>query len=187
MSEAGDRPSVTSQAKEDLMHHRETWERYVSAWKTQSDAERDALCRTLFHGLESEKNNLGQKLPPLWADFLARRAAIPHADQSICYGVVRQAGPDTDELEYFAAVAVTNAAPPPGMQRVDLAASTYACFEHRGEATAVDRAVSYAYSTWLIQSGYQHTGGADLEIYDDRWHPTSPSSVLGYALPVRPS
>lgn len=141
-------------------------------------------CRTLFHGPESEKNNIGSKLPPLWADFLARRTAIPYADQSVCYGVLKSAGPDSDELEYFAAVPVSVVDPPPGMASVHVSAATYAKFEHRGPAAAIDCTVSYAYSTWLTQSEHEHTGGHDLEIYDARYHPTEATSLFYFAMPV---
>ena len=40
--------------------------------------------RTTFYGAESEKNNLGEKLPPLWDEFLARRHRIECALQDIC-------------------------------------------------------------------------------------------------------
>lgn len=45
--------------------------------------------------------------------------------------------------------------------------------------------MSYAYSTWLLTSGYRHTLHADLEIYDERWDPVSEQSELVYAIPVR--
>ena len=102
-----------------------------------------------------------------------------------CYGVVRQERVDTDRLEYFAAIAVAEAAPvPPGMTEVVVPAATYAEFRHQGPAAEVDRTVSYAYGTWLPQSPYRHAGGPDLEIYGAAYHPTSDRSVFHYALPI---
>jgi AraC family transcriptional regulator len=141
--------------------------------------------RTTFYGPDSEKNNIGKRLPPLWDDFLARRHEITDGIQAVCYGVVRQERDDDDRLEYFAAVEAPADRPlPAAMEAVEIPAATYATFEHRGPATDIDRTVSYAYSTWLIQSGHRHSGAADLEIYDDRFHATDPSSVYVYALPV---
>ena len=142
--------------------------------------------RTLFYGTDSERNNLGEQLPPLWAAFLPKRFEIEGASpDGRCYGVVRQQGEDTDQLEYFAAVQVEAiGSMPPGMFSVEIPAATYAQFEHRGPAQAVDLTVSYAYSTWLLRSGRRHTGGPDLEIYDGRFHPTKESSVFAYAIPV---
>lgn len=141
--------------------------------------------RTLFYGSDSEKNNIGEKLPPLWAAFLERRSDIENARQAICYGVVRQERDDGDQLEYFAAVEVSAIGRvPPGMEVVHIPGSSYAKFEHRGFVHAIDRTVSYAYSTWLVGSGRRHTYGADLEIYDSRYHPTDESSVFCYAIPI---
>jgi AraC-like DNA-binding protein/predicted transcriptional regulator YdeE len=141
--------------------------------------------RTVFFGVDSEKNNLGEKLPPLWAEFLPRRFAVPNASTQVCYGVLRQDRDDPERLEYLAAVRVHEPGElPAGMARVQVPAATYARFEHRGPAPALDRTVSYAYSTWLLRSGRRHTYGPDLEIYDDRYHPTAEDSVVSFAMPV---
>jgi AraC family transcriptional regulator len=117
---------------------------------------------------------------------LARRGEVVTPFTDVCYGVVRAARADSDELEYFAAMRVPSSVGPPaaGMSRVEISQATYAVFEHRGAAEAVDRTVSYAYSTWLLQHGRRHTGGPDLEIYDARYHATAESSVFSYAIPV---
>ncbi len=144
-------------------------------------------CRTVFYGPDSEKNNLGQKLPALWDAFIARLGEIEAASPKTTYGVINQDADDGERLEYFAAIEVspTDAADvPEGMAQVEVPAATYALFEHRGEAEQVDRTVSYAYATWLAQSKYRHGSGPDLEMYDERYHPTSEESVLSVALPI---
>lgn len=142
--------------------------------------------RTAFYGPYSEKNNLGDKLPALWDAFIPRLAAIPGrvADER-CYGVVRQDIHDDDMLEYFACTEVqgSNAASE-NLVSARVPASRYAVFTHRGPARNVDRTVDYIYATWLAQSDLRHTYGPDLEIYDERWHPTSDDSVMMYAIPV---
>jgi AraC family transcriptional regulator len=142
-------------------------------------------CRTQFYGPDSEKNNIGEKLPALWMGFLPRLDEVDSAVPDRAYGVVRQEREDGDQLEYFAAVEVSPLGRvPSGMEAVHVPAATYAVFEHRGHAHAIDRTVSYAYSTWLIGSGRRHTYGPDLEIYDSRYHPTEESSVFCYAIPI---
>lgn len=141
--------------------------------------------RTQFYGVDSDKDNLGAKLPSLWGAFLPRRFDVAGARAGACYGVVREERDDSDQLEYFAAVAVPSLGRvPDGMTAIQIPAATYARFEHRGAAPTVDRTVSYAYATWLLRSGRRHTGGPDLEIYDARYHPTDASSVLIYSIPV---
>jgi AraC family transcriptional regulator len=62
---------------------------------------------TRFYGVDSEKNNIGERLPVLWAQFLPRAGEIEHAMGGVFFGVVRQIRADTDQLEYFAAVQVS--------------------------------------------------------------------------------
>src|ERR1041384_4433089 len=42
--------------------------------------------RTLFYGVDSEKNNVGEQLPPLWGSFIARLGEISDQVPGICYG-----------------------------------------------------------------------------------------------------
>ena len=141
--------------------------------------------RTLFYSVDSEKNNIGEQLPPLWAAFISRLDEIQNRVAGVCYGVVRQERADSDRLEYHAAIEVTAAAPlPEGMVSLQVPASTYARFEHRGPAPRVDHTVSYAYASWLPQSGHRHSYAPDLEIYGADYHPTREDSVFHYAIPI---
>jgi AraC-like DNA-binding protein/predicted transcriptional regulator YdeE len=141
--------------------------------------------RTLFYSVDSEKNNIGQALPPLWGAFVARLPEIANTVPGYCYGVVRQAGEGSEQLEYHAAIEVTAVtALPAGMVSLEVPAGTYARFEHRGPAQNVDHTVSYAYASWLPQSGRRHTYAPDLEIYGAGYHATRADSVLHYAIPI---
>ena len=141
--------------------------------------------RTLFYGVDSEKNNLGEQLPPLWGAFVARLGEISGTVPGTCYGVVRQERADSERLEYHAAIEVTSVASlPEGMVSLEVPGGSYARFEHRGPAQRVDHTVSYAYASWLPQSGRRHTYAPDLEIYGARYHPTEQDSVLHYAIPI---
>ncbi|MEO1172959.1 MAG: helix-turn-helix domain-containing protein [Myxococcota bacterium] len=142
---------------------------------------------TRFYGEGSERNNIGEKIPPLWDAFLPRLDEIPGAVEGVCFGVIQQASQDSELLEYVAAMEVPGlpAAPLPAqMVHIEIPAATYATFTHRGLADRIDHTVSYIYSTWLMQSGRRHSYGPDLEIYDSRWHATSPDSVMEYAIPL---
>ena len=140
---------------------------------------------TDYYGIDSEKNNLGQKLPPLWGQFLPRLQEITNAVPGVCYGVVLPAGPHTEQLRYLACTEVQGAGEvPPGMAAIDIPASTYARFTHRGAAQNVDATVNYIYGSWLVSAGRSHTLGPDLEIYGAQYHPTSEQSVMHYAVPV---
>jgi len=141
--------------------------------------------RTLFYGIDSEKNNLAKKLPPLWAGFLSRLGEVPHAVPGVCYGVVGPVRESSDQLQYFAAIEVRqSAALPPGMQAIEVPGARYAKFAHQGPARGIDNTVNYIYSSWLLSSGTAHGGGVDLEIYDSRYHATSDASLMHYAIPI---
>ncbi len=140
---------------------------------------------TRIFGVESEKNNLGKKLPGLWSSFLPRIGEIEHTVAGTCYGVIRQAEEQGDELEYSAVIGVTRTERiPDGMVSVHLPATRYAKFAHVGDVANVDRTVNYVYSTWLAQSGFRHTYAPDLEIYGVEYQPCSEHSVMNYAIPV---
>ena len=141
--------------------------------------------RTTFFGTGSEKNNFSARLPALWAEFTPHMHEIPARDDTAAYGVVRQCSEADEELEYHAACIVSSlGAIPGGMRVLELPRTRYARFSHRGPAEELDRTVSYAYATWLAGSGLRHSGGADLEIYGAEYHPTSPDSLIEYAIPL---
>lgn len=141
--------------------------------------------RTLFYGIDSGKNNLAKKLPPLWASFLPRLGEVPHAVPGVCYGVVSPVHDSSDQLQYFAAIEVSQrAALPEGMLTLDVPSACYAKFCHKGPVNGIDNTVNYVYSSWLLSSGMSHSGGVDLEVYDSRYHPTSNTSLMHYAIPI---
>lgn len=141
--------------------------------------------KTCFYSVDSEKNNIGERLPPLWASFLKRIDEIENTVVGICYGVVLQIRDNTDQLEYYAAVEVDRIeSVPKNMVRIDIPASIYARFTHKGGVNLIDNTVNYLYSSWLLKSGRRHTSGPDLEIYDHEYDPVSESSVMYYAIPI---
>lgn len=141
--------------------------------------------RTSFYSVDSEKNNIGEKLPALWANFLERIDEIQNTVSGICYGVVQQVKEDTDQLEYYAAMEVSMVnALPEMMVKLDVKKSCYAKFTHKGNAKNIDNTVNYIYSNWLLQSDSFHTSGPDLEIYNSDYNPISDESVMYYAIPI---
>lgn len=141
--------------------------------------------RTSFYGTDSEKNNIAEKLPPLWQQFLARVSEIRNTVPGTCYGIVRQLQDSSDELEYFCVIEVTaTTAIPDGMQTIKCPAATYAKFTHKGAVKLIDNTINYIYSTWLPQSGRRRRDAADLEFYGADYDPNSDQSVMHYAIPI---
>ncbi len=142
------------------------------------------MCTRLF-GIDSEKNNMADKLPKLWDAFLPRLDEIPHRTTEGGYGVVRQTAANSEELEYWAVVPVAqNEDVPPGLSSLHVPAARYARFAHKGLVSNLNMTVNYIYSSWLLQSGMRHTYGCDLEWYGAEYEANSDRSVIYYAIPV---
>lgn len=148
--------------------------------------------QTSFFGTSSEKNNMAQRLPPLWDAFLARLPEVPaRRAGGPGFGILWQDDTaDAELLSYCAAVEVDDGSGPlpAGMAVVRLEAQLHACFRHVGPARQLDHTVNYAYSNWLLRDGnWRHAGGPDLEIYGDEYDPHAANSVVYYAVPVCPA
>lgn len=139
---------------------------------------------TEIFGVESERNNIGEKLPPLWDAFMARAGEVAEREEGVAFGVIRR--DDQRVLRYLAGVVAPTAQLPSEMTHVVVPPAQYAIFEHRGRSETLDHTVNYIYSSWLFQSGMRHTYGPDLEIYDERFIPDSDESMFLYAIPVAP-
>ncbi len=142
--------------------------------------------KTEFYSMDSEKNNLADKLPALWDEFLPRMAEIKNTVLGKAYGVIQQTKDKTDRLEYYAVIEVSDLeSPPKGMVSIEIPESNYASFMHKGNVKNIDNTVNYIYSSWLMQSGKRHSYGADLEIYGEGYIPDSDESVIHYAIPIK--
>ncbi len=141
--------------------------------------------RTQFFSIDSEKNNIAQKLPSLWESFLSRLAEIPNSVDGVCYGALYRVSEDDEQLNYMAGIEVRNIESiPEGMEAIVIPECHYAQFTHRGEVAQLDITVNYIYSNWLLKSEHKHTYGPDLELYGANYHPTSKDSIIQYAIPI---
>ena len=152
-------------------------------------AERQAMqvvgLRTEIYGADSDKNNIAERLPPLWAAFLERMDEVPHMVRGACYGVIEPVSETSEHLAYVAGIEVDRVDELPSpMVAVEVAASQWATFEHRGRTSTLDHTVNYIYSSWLLRTEHHHTQGPDLEIYGSAYEDDSDDSVLHYAIPV---
>ncbi|PHR61898.1 MAG: AraC family transcriptional regulator [Robiginitomaculum sp.] len=141
--------------------------------------------KTRFFSVESDKNNIADKIPTLWNIFLPRIDEIPNGISGTAYGIIRQGTDKTGRLEYFAVREVSESgAIPNGMMSLELPKSTYAKFTHRGDIANLDNTVNYIYSSWLLRSGKRHNYGPDIEIYGAEYIANSDKSILYYAIPL---
>lgn len=142
--------------------------------------------KTQFFSVDSEKNNIANKLPMLWDAFLPRMDEIEHGIPNTAYGVIKQVDDQTDLLEYFAMREVKKLSSlPKGMVSMEIPKSSYAKFIHKGDVINIDNTVNYIYSSWLMRSNRRHNYGPDLEIYGAEFVPNSDKSVIHYAIPLK--
>ena len=140
---------------------------------------------TEFYSVDSEKNNIADKLPLLWDEFILRMPEIKHSISGAAYGIIQQTKESTDLLEYYAVVEVTEIKKlPVGMVSIEIPESKYAKFDHKGNVININNTVNYIYSSWLMQSYKRHTYGPDIEIYGRSYVPDSDESVIHYAIPI---
>ena len=143
--------------------------------------------KTRFFGVESEKNNMAEKLPALWQRFLPRMEELRDRNRAAGYGLLLQCDALSDELEYVSSVEVEKPQRdlPDEMICVEIPSQRYAKFTHRGDVGNINHTVNYIYSTWLLNSDLEHTYGADIEEYGERYQPNSSESEIHYLIPVR--
>lgn len=141
--------------------------------------------QTRFYGFESDKNNIANKLPQLWDEFVPRFAEIDNRFTGVAYGIIQQTSDASGVLEYLAACEVSSIRQlPAGMVVLEIPETTYARFTHKGLPQNLNNTVNYIYSSWLMTSGKRHTYSCDIEVYGDLYRPNSKESLIHYEIPI---
>lgn len=111
---------------------------------------------------------------------------IQNTCSSLSYGIIQATKENPELLEYYSVREVLNFNKlPQGMATFEIAETCYACFTHKGDVRSINNTVSYIYSNWLMQSEFQHSYGADLEVYGDTYIAESGDSLVHYAIPLK--
>ena len=148
------------------------------------------LQTAFLHVLSPDATNV-EVIGPLWGSFLPRANQVSHrvGDEmyGVIYGMPKAQRSHSDELMYVAGVAVSDVGElPEGMTSRTVPAGTFAVFIHRGPIQGIRDTVRKIYRDWLPQSGYEHAGIADVELYDHRFCLDSPDSEMEYWVSVTP-
>lgn len=140
----------------------------------------------------SKDTNASKVIPPLWDEqFIRRVNEIPNRVGTAAYGVMyvkpKAHRSHPEELQYIAAVTVSSADRlPEGMVSRIVPATTFAVFLHRGPIRTIVDTCYQIYRVWLPQSAYEHSGIADIEVYDHRFDANSETSEMEYWISVKP-
>jgi AraC family transcriptional regulator len=134
-------------------------------------------------GLQVHGKLEGMDIKSLWNTFGPRMAEIKGANPAVCYGAMDHYSEATGEFDYLAACAAQSAAAAPvGMVSWSVPAQTYAVFPCT--LPQIGEAWMTAYQQWLPQSGYRRAAGPEFELYDEKFNPQDPASVLYLCVPI---
>lgn len=131
-------------------------------------------------------------IPGLWDELMRRSGEVPNRiDAAGAWGLCAPIADEArrrheDEFYYLAGLEVSSLDQvPEGMTARRVPAATYAVFTHTGPLDRLGETMRYIYGTWLPTAGYEQAEGPDLELYDKRFDPTSPTSEMEIWLPVK--
>ena len=134
-------------------------------------------------GLQLHGKLEGIDLKSLWNGFGPRMAEIKGGDPNVCYGAMDNYSEATGEFDYLAACEAKSAATlPVGMVSWNIPAQTYAVFPCT--LPEIGQAWMTAYQQWLPKSGYRRAAGPEFELYDEKFNPQDPASVLYLYVPI---
>jgi len=130
------------------------------------------------------------EIPQLWGALIR---ALPFAGQVrswATYGVVSSVDAGEGGFQYLAGVGVEpDCVPPPGFATMEIRAATYAVFRITLDGSALHpqlrQAMAAVWGELLPASGLTAAGGPDFELYDGRFDPLKPGSVIDLHVPVQ--
>jgi AraC family transcriptional regulator len=134
-------------------------------------------------GLKYHGKNEQNEIPQLWGEFAERVAEVQNrVEAHATYGIVGK-HEDTGEFDYVAGLNVSPAADvPEGMVSLDVPAQTYAVFSCT--LPTIGHTLDYIHGTWLTASGYRQADGPALELYDEKFNPENPESLMYIYIPI---
>ena len=130
------------------------------------------------------------EIPQLWSALIG---ALPFAGQArswATYGVVSSVGQGEGCFQYLAGVGVEpDCAPPRGFETMDIPAASYAVFRITLTGGAlhpqVKQAMARVWGELIPAAGLKVAEGPDFELYDGRFDPQKPGSVIDFHVPVQ--
>jgi len=136
-------------------------------------------------GLLQDDQKYDTLIDELWLRLGYRFHEIEGVDPDVGYGV-HFSKDDGDQFLVGFSVQ-KNGSIPKGMTAMHFEPKEYAVFTHQGTLDGIDDTLSMFYSNWLSRFGYQREDAFYFELYDDRFVPDSPDSLISIYVPVKKS
>jgi AraC family transcriptional regulator len=133
-------------------------------------------------GLLQDDQKDDASIDELWLRLGSRFHEIEGVDPDVGVGVHFAQGDGQRYLVGFTAYQMDSA--PVGMTAVHFDAKVYAVLTHQGTLDGIADTLGAFYSDWLPKSGYQCDDATYFEVYDDRFVPNSPDSVIAIYVPI---
>jgi len=123
-------------------------------------------------------------IPEQWARFMRAYQHIPH--KADCAPVGISIGFDGDgEFDYLCAVQVVDGGwAPPELARLDVAAQSYAVFQHRGHVATIRSTYTAIWNHWLPESGRTARDAPIIERHNPAFDPGTGLGGLEIWIPV---
>jgi AraC family transcriptional regulator len=130
------------------------------------------------------------EIPQLWPALIGALPFTGQVPSWATYGVVSSVDKADGCFGYLAGVGVTpECEPPPGFTAMEIPAATYLVFRITLDGSALHPQVKQAMATiWgelIPASGLKVADGPDFELYDGRFDPQRPGSVIDFHVPVQ--
>ncbi len=124
------------------------------------------------------------ELPRLWEKFGPRMESVEKSiNPVVSYGICRDMDMSTGKCYYMAAVEVEPDAPVPAdMERWEAPGGVYAMIP--ATLSTIQDAYYVAGEHLIADAGYRRQGNIDYELYDERFDPSQPDSILYICIPV---
>jgi predicted transcriptional regulator YdeE len=150
--------------------------------------------QTKFIHARSPDSNGMSVIGNLWRNVFkfdvlkALPGSLGHPTWGVIWGDPVQQRSRIDELNYLAGVPFAGVpALPEGITSRNVPAGSYARITHRGPLPGLPATIEHLYANWLPESGYEHAGVCDLELYDDRFFKEGPDQEFDYFISVKPA
>jgi AraC family transcriptional regulator len=141
-----------------------------------------------FISVLGENSDAHTILPALWGELFDHLDELDEFEFTWSVGVLeppKGKNPKPGQLSYFAGLLVEEVPEDLGPLRVlDVPAGNFAVCEHIGDVENIGETTAWFYNEYLESSGLEEREAPHYEIYDDRFDPESPDSVIVIAAPI---
>lgn len=141
-----------------------------------------------FIGMEYFGENKNNEIGIMWGKFNQVASTVPNRTlNKNAYGVCyMEEGDPEQSFHYLSGFEVTSLVQiPEGMKGKEIKAGKYAVFTHTGPLDTLKETYNHIYGKWIPEAKLTPINGIDMELYDERFNPSSPDSQFDIYVQIR--